>query len=117
MDTIESTLSAQDYQILVTDTDTLADGGNCNGSGPSCCDPYCATDPLKLCGDKTCPGIDGCLIELGAGREVLHVVLQVVGARQRLSAHVHLASREGDAAASRREQQGRAADPCKASVS
>ena len=68
MDTIESTLSAQDYQILVTDTDTLADGGNCNGSGPSCCDPYCATDPLKLCGDKTCPGIDGCLIELGAGR-------------------------------------------------
>lgn len=68
IDTIQGTLRAQDYHIMVVDTDTLPDGGNCNGSPPSCCNSYCAADPLKLCGGTVCPGVDGCQTELGAGR-------------------------------------------------
>jgi hypothetical protein len=67
IETIQSTLTAQDYQIMAVDTDSLADGGNCNGAPPSCCDSYCATNPLKLCGGTTCPGVPPCLAELGSG--------------------------------------------------
>ena len=55
--------------------------------------------------------------ELRTGREVLDVVLQVVRARQGLTADIDLASGEGETAASHHQEQGRVANPGKASVS
>lgn len=68
--TIRETVTAQDYHIMVIDSDGPLDPGNCNGSPDvvACCAPYCAENPMALCGGQTCPGVDPCHAVIGAAR-------------------------------------------------
>jgi hypothetical protein len=71
IDTIQNTLQAQDYHIMVIDTDASG-GGNiiiqCSPD-PPCCDTNCANNPTAVCNGTPCtPPQNGCDGELGAGK-------------------------------------------------
>jgi len=73
MSTIESTLTANDFRILVLDTDAWPQytpvGGNGFCDDGSCCASVCSSDPANnWCANEPCTPKSGCQFELGAGK-------------------------------------------------
>ncbi len=73
MATMESTLTADDFRILVLDTDAWPQytpvGGNGFCEDGSCCASVCGNDPANnWCANEPCTPKTGCQFELGAGK-------------------------------------------------
>lgn len=70
--TIESTVAASDYHVMVVDTDAALDSGNCHGNPDpvGCCELSCSFAPDQLCAGMPCPGADVCAATMGSGRRV-----------------------------------------------
>jgi hypothetical protein len=69
--TIESTLAAQDYHVMVVDTDGFTAAGATTCSPEPCCDRQCADNPLATCNEVPCPPVgfdEVCAARMGAGR-------------------------------------------------
>lgn len=67
--TLQTTIAAKDYQVMVVDTDWTAYHGKdmqCNGSQP-CCAASCADHPTASCDGVACGGTPTCDQTLGAG--------------------------------------------------
>lgn len=67
---IQNTVMAQDYHIMVIDTDAGGGGGTLTCSpDPSCCTSFCGTNPSWTCNGNPCtPPTGECDTELGGGK-------------------------------------------------
>jgi hypothetical protein len=79
IDTIVDVTGAQDFQIMVVDSDSYimpGAGQTVTCSGANCCDSWCSSFPAAICNNQPCSGPapepGSCDDTLGAGRTVSH---------------------------------------------